>query len=74
MTAEQKTITALRTNLGTMKGIVTNEAPTRGEEQVGVMIRQTGKGIKGSAVDGHKDGRGEARTMIKLDPMSIVVI
>jgi hypothetical protein len=33
-----------------MKGMVANEAPTCGEEQVGVMIRQTGK-CKGNLTD-----------------------
>jgi hypothetical protein len=40
----------------------------------GVVIRQAGKGVEGSTIDSHKDGRGEVRTMIEFDPMSIVVI
>jgi hypothetical protein len=57
-----------------MKGMVANEALTRGEEQVGVVIRQTGKNVKGNTIDSHKDGSGEARMTIELYPMSIVVI
>jgi hypothetical protein len=57
-----------------MKSMMTDEALTCGEEQVGVMIRQTGKGVKGDVVNCHKDGGREAGMSIKHDPMSIVVI
>jgi hypothetical protein len=57
-----------------MKGVVADEASTRSQEQVGVVLRQVGKGVKGNTIDDHKDQSGEARFMIELNPMSIVVI
>jgi hypothetical protein len=65
---------ALGATLRMMKGMVADEAPTRGKEQVGIVLRQAGESIKGNGVDGHKDWSGEVQARIEFDPMSIVVI
>jgi hypothetical protein len=43
-----------------MESMMTNEALTSGEEQVGIVLRQTGKSVKSGTIDSHEDGRGEA--------------
>jgi hypothetical protein len=53
---------------------VTDEASTQAEEQVGIVIVQTRKGVEHEAIHGHKDGSGEQRTFIEADPMDVVVI
>jgi hypothetical protein len=53
---------------------VTNEASTRAEEQVGIVIIQTRKGVEREAIHRHEDRSGEQRTFIEADPMDVVVI
>jgi hypothetical protein len=46
---------------------VTDKATTSAEEQVGIMIIQTGESIKHKAVYGDMDGGREQRTLIEAD-------
>jgi hypothetical protein len=71
---EQHPKPTLRTVFSLMSREVTDEASTRAEEQVGIVIIQTRKGIKCEAIHGHEDGSGEQRTFIETDPMDVVVI
>jgi hypothetical protein len=71
---EQEMITALGTNLRMMSSKMTNKATTGDEEQIRVVIRQTGKSIESEAINGHKYGSREAGSFIKLHPVGVVVI
>jgi hypothetical protein len=51
---EQEMITALGTNLCMMSSKVTNKATTGDEEQIHIVIRQTGESIESEAINGHK--------------------
>jgi hypothetical protein len=62
---KQEMITTLGTNLRMMGGKVENEAMTGDEEQIRIIIRQTGKSIEGEAIDGHKHG---SRIVYKTPP------
>jgi hypothetical protein len=53
---------------------VTDEASTRTEEEVGVVIIQMREGIKHEAVHGHVHGGREQRTLVEADPMDVMVI
>jgi hypothetical protein len=71
---EQHPKPTLRTIFSLMSREVTDKASTRAEEQVGIVIVQTRKGVEREAIHGHKDGNGEQRTFIEADPMDVVVI
>jgi hypothetical protein len=53
--AEQSVITTLGTNFRVMGGKVTDKTTTGDEKQVCIIVGQTGKGIEGETVNGHKD-------------------
>jgi hypothetical protein len=71
---EQHPKPTLRTIFSLMSCKVTDEASTRAEEQVGIMIIQTRKGVKHEAIHRHENRSGEQRTFIEGDPMDVVVI
>jgi hypothetical protein len=57
-----------------MMGMMANKAATSSKEQIGIMLIQSGKSIKGSAIDFDKDGGGEVRLVEELNPVRVVVI
>jgi hypothetical protein len=71
---EQNAIAALRTDFGMMSGIVTDEAMTCNKEQIRVVLRQSGKGVKGDTINGHEDQSRETRLVIELNPVGVVIV
>jgi hypothetical protein len=71
---KQHTKTMFGAILGTMGSKVTNEATTRAEEQIGVVVRQTGKGVKCETVHRHIDGGRKERLLVESNLVDMVVI
>jgi hypothetical protein len=71
---EQNAIAALRTDFGTMSGIVTDVAMTRNKEQIRVVLGQSGKGVKGDTINSHNDWSRETRLFIELNPVGVVIV
>jgi hypothetical protein len=57
-----------------MEGMVANKAATSNKEQIGIMLIQLGKSVKGSTIDFDKDRGREARLVEELNPVQVVVI
>jgi hypothetical protein len=57
-----------------MEGIVANKAATSSKEQISIMLIQSGKSVKSSAIDFDKDRGREARLVEELNPVQVVVI
>jgi hypothetical protein len=57
-----------------MQSEVANEAMTRTEEEVGIMIRQTRQSVERETIHGHIDGSGEEGLFIKANPVDVMVI
>jgi hypothetical protein len=55
-------------------GEVEDKAVTGAKEQVHVFIRQTREGIKGDAINSHRDRSREEGAFIELHPVGVVVI
>jgi hypothetical protein len=53
---------------------MTDEAATRTEEEVSVVVMQTGESIKCEKVHRHKDGGREQRSLVEGDPVDAMVI
>jgi hypothetical protein len=67
-------MTMTRTDLCAMSGKMTNETVTSDEEQIHVIIRETGESIKSEAVHWHEHGGRETRMFIELYPMGVVIV
>jgi hypothetical protein len=74
MFAKPNAQAALRASLGTMKGVVTNEAPTSGKEQVCIVLMQTGKHIESSTINFDEDRSRKVKLMEELDPMRAMIV
>jgi hypothetical protein len=72
--AEQEMMTENGTLLGAMSGSATYKATTCAEEEVSIVVQQTGESIKSKAVDGQGYGSREDRLFIKRNPMGVMVI
>jgi hypothetical protein len=72
--AEQHTKTMFRTILSLMSGEVADETTTCAEEEISIMIVETGEGIEREAIHGHIDRGREERALVKTDLVDIVVI
>jgi hypothetical protein len=71
---EQDVMSLHRTLLDTMESGTTDKATTSTKEEVSVVRRETGEGVKGEAVHSNRDRIGEHRTLVESEPMGIVVI
>jgi hypothetical protein len=60
MFAEPDAIATLRTNVRTMKSVMTDKASTCGKEQISVVLRQSRKSIKSNTVHRNKDWSRES--------------
>jgi hypothetical protein len=56
---EQNVMSLHRTLLDVMKGCTIDEETTSIEEEVSIVRRETGEGVKGEAVHSNRDGIGE---------------
>jgi hypothetical protein len=54
--------------------VETDKTTIGSKEEIGIGTGQTGESIKGSAIDSHKDWRGEAGLREELNPVDVVVI
>jgi hypothetical protein len=57
-----------------MSGKVANKAVNSAEEQIHIVIRQMGEGIKGEAIDSHRYRSREERAFAELHTVGVVVI
>jgi hypothetical protein len=72
--AKQHTQAMFRTVPRTMSLGVTNKATTSAEEEICVMVMQTGESIRHNTVHGYEDGEGEQRLFVERDPVDAMVI
>jgi hypothetical protein len=57
-----------------MSGSATYKATTSAEEEIGIIIQQTGESVKSEAVDSQRYGGRENRLLIESDPVGVMVI
>jgi hypothetical protein len=57
-----------------MKSSAAHKAMTHGEEKVGIIRRESGKGVEGETVNSNKDRGREHGTFIESKPVGTVVI
>jgi hypothetical protein len=72
--AEENAVAALRTDFRTMSGTVTDEATTCNEEQICIMLRQSGKSVEGDTINSHEDQSRETRPLIEFNPVGVVIV
>jgi hypothetical protein len=71
---EQNVRSLHRTLLDLVKSGMAHEAMTHAEEQVGVVGRQTGQGIKCVAINGDRDRSREDGTLVEGEPVGMMII
>jgi hypothetical protein len=57
-----------------MKCEVADKTTTQAEEEVGIMLIKTRKGVKRKAVHRHVNRGREERALVKANPVDVVVI
>jgi hypothetical protein len=71
---EQHPETTLWTIISLVSGKVADETTTRAEEEISVMIIETGESIEHKAVHRHVNWSREETVLVKANPVDVVVI
>jgi hypothetical protein len=53
--------------------MVTDEATTSNEEQIRIVLRQSGEGVEGDTINSHENWSREAGMLIEFNPVGVMI-